>query len=111
MGDPGRMDGSRGAQEPLHGSFVVADGNGGYRTQLTQTGTVTAVSSISITAESADGYRHTYAVDDDTAMETAITLGSTATIRGTETDGAATATAVAEGGSMPHPDPHEPAGP
>jgi hypothetical protein len=33
-----------GGVPPLHGQFVVADGNGGYTTTLTQTGTITAIS-------------------------------------------------------------------
>ena len=59
MGAPGQGES---APPSLHGEFVVTDGNGGYRTELTQTGTVTAVSPTSITVRSADGYTQTYAV-------------------------------------------------
>lgn len=59
MGAPGQSDS---APQSLHGESVVADGNGGYRTELTQTGTVTAVSPTSITVRSADGYTQSYVI-------------------------------------------------
>jgi hypothetical protein len=46
----------------LHGEFVVSDGKGGYATMLSQTGTVTAVDTTSVTARSADGYVQTYVI-------------------------------------------------
>lgn len=46
----------------LHGEFVDSDGKGGYRTTVTQSGTVTAVDVGSLTARSADGYVQTYLV-------------------------------------------------
>jgi hypothetical protein len=49
----GRGGGFGGAA--LHGTSVVSDGNGGYRTELTQTGTVSAVSGSAITVKSEDG--------------------------------------------------------
>jgi hypothetical protein len=52
----------------LHGDFVVADGNGYARERL-QTGTVTAVSSASITVRSTDGYTGTYVVDSGTTVD------------------------------------------
>jgi hypothetical protein len=45
----------------LHGEFVVPDG-GGYTTVLTQTGMVTAISPMSITVRSEDGYHQTYVI-------------------------------------------------
>jgi hypothetical protein len=47
---------------PLHGEFVVADGSGGYTTELTQTGTVTAISPTSITVRSEDGFTQAYVI-------------------------------------------------
>ena len=46
----------------LHGEFVVPDGAGGYTTELTQTGAVTAISPTSITVRSEDGYSQTYVI-------------------------------------------------
>jgi hypothetical protein len=48
--------------QSLHGEFVTRDEGGGYRTVLTQTGTITAISPRSITARSADGYLQTYLI-------------------------------------------------
>ena len=54
----------------IRGEFVVPDGDGGYRSMLTQTGEVTAVSSTSITVRSEDGYSHTYLVEESTVVNT-----------------------------------------
>lgn len=47
---------------------VVKDADGTFRTVLAQRGTVTAVSSTSITVRSEDGYSQTYSVDADTKL-------------------------------------------
>lgn len=52
----------------IHAEATVPDGDGGYRTMLTQVGEVTAVSADSVSVRSDDGYRHTYAVVDDTSV-------------------------------------------
>ena len=44
----------------IHGSFVVPKQGGGYQTVDTQVGTVTGVSSTSITVRSVDGFTQTY---------------------------------------------------
>jgi hypothetical protein len=103
---PGGMPGGPGGQhsafgrpgqgeiEPpsLHGEFVVADGNGGYRTDLTQTGTVTAISPTSIAVRSEDGFTQTYVIPnpagnagapfavDDQVVVHATRTGQTATV-------------------------------
>jgi hypothetical protein len=93
---PGGPDGPGAA---VHGEFVVANGNGGYRTELTQTGVVTAVSAASITAKSADGFTQTYALDGR-AANAQPAVNDTVTIRATLDDGTATATVV-EGNDGP----------
>jgi hypothetical protein len=50
----------------LHGSFVIEDPDGGYRTVVTQRGEVTAVSATSLTVKSEDGFTETYTLDEDT---------------------------------------------
>ncbi|MCU1641567.1 MAG: hypothetical protein JWN03_1842 [Nocardia sp.] len=82
---------------PLHGEFVVSDGNGGYTTELTQTGTVTALSAISITAESSDKYAQTYTIAATIKGASALHAGDTVSIHATKTDGTATITAISEG--------------
>jgi hypothetical protein len=52
----------------LHGSFVVPDGSGGYRTLVMQRGAATRVSDTSITVRSEDGFEQTYAITADTAV-------------------------------------------
>ena len=52
----------------LHGSYVVEDPDGGYRTMVTQRGEVTAVSDTSLTVRSEDGYDATYRLTDDTLV-------------------------------------------
>lgn len=52
----------------LHGQFTIAGPNGGYETLDTQLGTVSAVSSSSITVKSADGFTATYTVDANTLV-------------------------------------------
>jgi hypothetical protein len=52
----------------LHGSFVVPDGSGGYRTVVMQRGAATKVSDTSITVRSEDGFEQSYAITADTAV-------------------------------------------
>ena len=65
-GGPGMVGGLLG--RGLHGSFVVEDPDGGYRTLLTQHGTATAVSDSSITVRSADGFVATYRLTDESIV-------------------------------------------
>src|SRR4051794_1839788 len=52
----------------LHGSFVVPDGSGGYRTMVMQRGAAAKVSDTSITVHSEDGFEQTYAITADTGV-------------------------------------------
>lgn len=67
-GPGGRGFGMLGAAGAIHGELTVPDGNGGYRTMVIQRGTVTDVSSTSLTVKSDDGYTKTYKVDDNTLV-------------------------------------------
>lgn len=80
----------------LHGQFVISDGNGGYTTELTQTGTVTAISADSITAKSTDQYTHTYTINTSTQSESGLKVGDTVSIRATDANGTSTATVITE---------------
>jgi hypothetical protein len=91
-GGPGGPDGP-GGTPPLHGEFVVSDANGGYVTQVTQSGVVTAISDTSITAKSADEFTQTYVLESG-AVKAEVALNDTVTIRATKTNGQATATEV-----------------
>lgn len=95
-GPPGPMGGPPMAtSDALHGEFVIADGRGGYTTELTQTGTVTEVSDTSITARSEDGFTQTYVITADTRQSRSpIEQGDSASIRAIAEDGANTATVI-----------------
>jgi hypothetical protein len=99
LGGPGGQHGTAGGPGPaavgstsLHGEFVVPNGSGGYTTELTQTGTVTASSPASITVRSEDGFSQTYVIPstagnagapfavDDRVVVRATRNGQTATV-------------------------------
>jgi hypothetical protein len=67
----GRFGGGFGAgvAGALHGQFVVPRSGGGYQTEDTQRGSVTAVSTSSITVKSADGFTKTYQVTTSTVVD------------------------------------------
>jgi hypothetical protein len=67
MGGPG-IAGPMGA---LHGEFVVPKQGGGYQTLVVQRGTVSSVSSSTITVHSADGFSATYNVPATTPVNAA----------------------------------------
>ena len=95
-GGPGGQHGATGrpgqgdlGPASLHGEFVVADGAGGYTTELTQTGTVNEISPTSITVHSQDGFTQTYVIPntagapfsvDDQVVVHAKRIGQTATV-------------------------------
>ena len=92
---PGGPGGPGGNERTLHGESVVSDGKGGFRTELTQTGSITAASDASITVRSADGYSHTYVLDANTRRpHPPLQNGQQVTVRATEANGASDATAV-----------------
>ena len=70
QGGPGRGGhGPGGLPGAVHGTFVVPDQDGtGYQTVQMQHGTVTAVSTTSISVKSADGFTATYVVDAGTRV-------------------------------------------
>jgi hypothetical protein len=107
FGPGGGPDGQDGQHGPtgmgpgaaLHGEFVVSDQNGGYTTELVQTGVLTAVSETSITAKSDDGFMRTYTIAPGSrAANAQLAVDDTVTIRATKANGEVTATMVTEGG-------------
>lgn len=69
---PGPRRGMRGPAKlgpGIHGEFVVPGPNGGYQTLASQNGTVSSVSSTSITVKSEDGFERTYVVDENTVVD------------------------------------------
>jgi hypothetical protein len=101
--DRGPRDGLFGA---LHGEFVVQKDGGGYQTIATQSGSVTAVSSTSITVKSTDGYTRTYVVNADTKVNrdgkiADIKTGETVRIRAVVSGDTATADSIDDGSNRP----------
>jgi hypothetical protein len=70
----GGMHGMRGGPmgEALHGEFVVKAADGTISTVRQVQGTVTAVTSTSITVKAEDGYTSTFAVNADTEVRTGL---------------------------------------
>jgi hypothetical protein len=112
QGGPGGLAGGGGPmggggigmmRDALHGDFTVSDGSGGYATDRLQTGTVTAVTSTSLTVKSDDGYTQTYVLGSSTTVNSTndklsdIAANDTVTVVATVSGDTATATAVSEG--------------
>jgi len=70
-GGPGRFGafGFGGIGRVLHGQITVPKSGGGYQTLDVQDGTVTAVSTGSVTVKSADGFTATYTVTSKTVVD------------------------------------------
>ena len=87
--------GPGGQADSLHGQFVISDGHGGFTTELTQTGTVTALSDAAITARSDDGFTQTYLITADTRRGRApLATGDIATIEAVAANGNNSATSI-----------------
>jgi hypothetical protein len=84
----------------IHGQATVPKSGGGYQTVDVQRGTVTAVSSSSITVKSADGYSATYVVSSSTDVNAqaagigTIKVGDTVGISATVSGKTATAASI-----------------
>jgi hypothetical protein len=84
----------------LHGQFVVPRSGGGYQTEDTQRGSVTAVSTSSITVKSADGFTKTYQVTSSTVVDArrdgigSVKDGHQVSVLATVSGGTATATGI-----------------
>ena len=88
----GAQAAASGVTSELHGTYVVAGGNGTYTTELSQTGTVSAVSASSITVKSADGFSKTYVISSATSVDngadkiSAVLSGHTVSLVATSAD-------------------------
>jgi hypothetical protein len=84
----------------VHGQVTVPKSGGGYQTVDVQRGTVTAVSSSSITVKSADGYSQTYAVSSSTEVNAqaagigTVKMGDTVGVMATVSGKTATAASI-----------------
>jgi hypothetical protein len=103
MGWPRQMSGASGGgpgpaavgATSLHGEFMVADGKGGYTTELTQTGAVTAISPTSISVRSVDGYSQIYDISPTAGAAGApFAVNDQVVVRATRTGQTATVTNI-----------------
>jgi hypothetical protein len=84
----------------VHGQVTVPKPGGGYQTEDVQTGTVTAVSSGSITVKSADGFTASYVVSSKTLVDAqaagigSVKKGDTVSVTATVSGSTATAASV-----------------
>ncbi len=92
----------------VHGQIVVPKPGGGYQTVDIQQGTVTAVSSTSITLKSADGFTKTYTVTSSTLVNAqrsgigSIKAGNKAVVFATQSGAVATASRITDLTLLPH---------
>jgi hypothetical protein len=84
----------------VHGQFTEPKPGGGYQTVDVQRGTVTAVSSSSISVKSADGFSATYAVSSSTEVNAmaagiaTVKVGDTVDLTATVSQGTSTAASI-----------------
>jgi hypothetical protein len=108
----GVRGGFGGVMDALHGTFTVSDGNGGYRTEETQTGEVTAITDTSLTAKSQDGYTKVYTINTATTYgggtKADVRTGDTVTVVATPNGESATANNVLDRAQMPQGGPGGP---
>jgi hypothetical protein len=99
QGGPGGATGLGGA---LYGDFTATADGGSYVAKRLQTGTVTAVSSTSITATSADGHSTTFVVGSSTTVDNGVDVigdvktGDTVSVVGTVSGDTTTATSIVD---------------
>ena len=86
----------------IHGQLTEPKSGGGYQTVDVQRGTVTAVSSSSITVKSADGFTATYAVSSSTEVNAqaagigTVKTGDTVEVEATVSGDTATAASIVD---------------
>jgi hypothetical protein len=91
----------------VHGQFVVPKSGGGYQTIDTQRGSVTAVSTSSITVRSADGFTRTYQVSSSTNVDAqrdgigSVKTGHQVAVTATDSGGTATAVSILDFSLLP----------
>jgi hypothetical protein len=92
----------------VHGQAVIAKSGGGYQTVDYQRGTVTAVSTTSITLKSSDGFTMSYAINGSTIVGAnrggigSVKAGNTASVIATVSGKTATAAKVIDWTQLEH---------
>lgn len=101
---PGSTAPAQGAppgQQPadtLHGEYVVSDGQGGFTTKMTQTGTVDEVTPSEVVVRSDDGFTQIYAFPSSTTGTNAsVAANDVVTVEATRTGATVTLNRIGEG--------------
>jgi hypothetical protein len=100
----------------VHGEFVVRTSTGAYATERFQTGTVTKVSTATLTLSSADHYVGTYLLNSSTVVNRGaatisdVQVGDNVTVIATLSGSSATAATVTDTADKQRPTPHPGAG-
>jgi len=85
----------------LHGEYVVSDGQGGFSTKMTQTGTVDEITLSSLVVRSDDGYTQIYAFPSSAVVpKPSLAANDTVTVQATRTGPTVTLNSIGEG--RPH---------
>jgi hypothetical protein len=83
--------------EVLHSEVVLANGDGGYSTKMTQTGTVDEITLSSIVVRSADGYTQIYVFPSAAVMPARnVAPNDTVTVQVTRTGPTVTLNSIGE---------------
>jgi hypothetical protein len=82
----------------LHSEYVVSDGQGGFSTKITQTGTVDEITLSSIVVRSDDGYTQIYAFPSSAVVpKPSVAANDTVTVQATRTGPTVTLNSIGEG--------------
>jgi hypothetical protein len=82
----------------LHSEYVVSDGQGGFSTKMTQTGTVDEITLSSIVVRSDDGYAQIYAFPSSAVVpKPSLAANDTVTVQATRTGPTVTLNSIGEG--------------
>ena len=85
----------------LHSEYVVSDGQGGFSTKLTQTGTVDEITLSTLVVRSDDGYTQIYAFPSSAIVpKPSLAANDTVTVQATRTGPTVTLNSIGEG--SPH---------
>jgi hypothetical protein len=103
QGGPSPADGAQPAAAPsntsgvIHTESVVPDGNGGFTTKLTQTGTVDEVTLTNVVVRSADGYTQIYTFPSAAASSSRpVAVNDTVTVEATRNGATVTLNSIGD---------------
>jgi hypothetical protein len=82
----------------LHSEYVVSDGQGGFSTKMTQTGTVDEITLSSLVVRSEDGYTQIYTFPSSAVVpKPSLAANDTVTVQATRTGQTVTLNSIGEG--------------